>query len=472
MNHHRLLIAIPLIGLSAINAVALAQAGPRSSGPDVIVGDLIGNPLTHEPPSTWGVQSGIAAYSVGTTSCNIGSSPLQWIAVGQLHPVIGQNLFRYANTSGAGRFEQIGQSWVKHAYCATQGTICSTCTPYGAGCSDHLGVGCSDPYGPQGNGNQTRLGPKSEVNAATGIFNWPFSSSTPQCGTGGICGRMQAHTDDIDPALNPGAAYFAEAQYVTQDDAAAGNANNNASYRRVQFSAAPDFIMNLASGYSVARESPAILAWQSLDPAVSIINIDIPADGRLIVAYKVTAVAPGQWHYEYALHNLNSDRSAASFSLPLPAGVAATNFGFHDVDYHSGDGYVVGTNYDGADWPAQLAAGSLTWSLIPASPPENSNALRWGTLYNFRFDSDRPPNDATITIGLFKPGSPANMTVTAATPCPRAGDFDARGSVTLTDIPPFVDHLLGLSSAAPCIADINGDGAIDGRDIPGFVAAL
>jgi len=465
------LVVFAVAVLPAASLPVSAQQG-RSSGPDVIVADIIGNTLTHEPPTTWAVESGIAAYSVGTTSCNIGSSPVQWIAVGQLHPIIGQNIFRYSLVDGSGRFEQIGQSWVKHAHCATQGTVCSTCTPYGTGCSDHLGVGCSDPYGPPGNGNQARLGPKSEVNAATGVFVWPFSTSTPQCGTGGICGRLQAHTADVDPALNPGAIYFSEGQYVTQDDIAAGNANNSVSYRRVQFSAAPNYAVDFVPGYPTVRESPAILAWQSVEPAVSVINIDVPADGRLILAYRVTQIAPAQWRYEYALQNLNSDRSVASLALPLPPGVSAGAFGFHDVDYHSGDGFIVGANFDGADWPAQVASGSLTWSLVPASPPENSNALRWGTLYNFRVDADRPPRDATLTIGLFKPGSPADMTVTAAAPCPRAGDFDASGAVTLTDIPPFVDHLLGLSVADPCIADINGDGTIDGRDIPGFVAAL
>ena len=46
--------------------------------------------------------------------------------------------------------------------------------------------------------------------------------------------RLQVHDADIDPDLNAGAAlYFVEGEYITDDDAAAGNDNNNASYRTV-----------------------------------------------------------------------------------------------------------------------------------------------------------------------------------------------------------------------------------------------
>ena len=46
------------------------------------------------------------------------------------------------------RFEQIGQSWLKHAFTALNNNIC------GFGCNvvwtgTHLGAGCSDPYSRQ-----------------------------------------------------------------------------------------------------------------------------------------------------------------------------------------------------------------------------------------------------------------------------------------------------------------------------------
>ena len=75
--------------------------------PDVIVGDL------HEL-SRYGSTGGITGYSVGTVSCNLGSCWLNWISNNAEHPVIGQTMFRLKD----GRFEQIGQSWLKHGFTA------------------------------------------------------------------------------------------------------------------------------------------------------------------------------------------------------------------------------------------------------------------------------------------------------------------------------------------------------------------
>ena len=122
----------------------------NGKSPDVIVGALTGNPSNLQ---RWGSSNGIIAYSVGTTSCNIGDCWLNWISGTPDHPVIGQNLFRLKD----GRFEQIGQAWLKHGFTALQGTVCGSCTPSGTGA--RLGVGCSDPYDTGLNGSQTRLGP-------------------------------------------------------------------------------------------------------------------------------------------------------------------------------------------------------------------------------------------------------------------------------------------------------------------------
>ena len=51
-------------------------------------------------------------------------------------------------------FEQLGQSWGKHAFAAASSNTC------GFGCNgvggDHLGSGCSDAYGAGLNGGQVR----------------------------------------------------------------------------------------------------------------------------------------------------------------------------------------------------------------------------------------------------------------------------------------------------------------------------
>src|SRR5688572_26817241 len=113
------------VGVGSI--VAGASGASARPGPDVIVGDL---PNVSNFTSG-GAIGGRRAWSIGTTSCNIGTQELTWNANTNQHPVISQNLYRLAN----GRFEQIGQAWLKHGFCALQGTVCSnSCIPSQQGC--------------------------------------------------------------------------------------------------------------------------------------------------------------------------------------------------------------------------------------------------------------------------------------------------------------------------------------------------
>ena len=82
-------------------------------GPDVIVGDL---PSMAQFGSA-GTQVGLG---VGTTSCNNGDVELDWFALPNVdHPVIPQNLYRMSGgATNNDRFEQVGQSWLKHAFTA------------------------------------------------------------------------------------------------------------------------------------------------------------------------------------------------------------------------------------------------------------------------------------------------------------------------------------------------------------------
>jgi hypothetical protein len=65
------------------------------------------------------------------------------------------------------------------------------------------------------------------------------------------------------------------------------------------------------------------------------------------------------------------------------------------------------------------------WNCETFAQNQNANAIRWGTLYNFRFDSSAPPATSTANIGFFKTGSPISvaiqapfMTDTTPTPTP------------------------------------------------------
>ncbi len=386
-------------------------------GPDVIVGALVGasGNTAQNYPSVQ-VQPGVYfdAFSIGTTSCNIGTQPLSWVDEGgsNAHPVIGQNFFRLAN----GRFEQLGQSWLKHGFFALQGTICCSCSPQNGNLA--LGVGCSDPYSASRNGGQGSAGPKWQVNPRTGVHIHPLANPS---WSGGVARRLQIPVAELN---EPGALYFHEGQYVTADDAAAGNQNNNASYRPVTITpSGNDRTFTLAG--TTMREQPAIRAWKANDPAVTESDVQIANDGLIIVASKATDLGNGFFHYEYAVHNLNSERSIESFSVPLPAGVMVQNIGFRDVPYHSGDGEG-NVNRDGTDWPATVATNSITWNMVDVGT--NSNAIRWGTLYNFRFDTNSAPDDATATLGVFLPGTPSSVTAAVQGPVGGAGFLDCNGN--------------------------------------------
>ena len=421
-----------------------------AAGPDLIVCRIGGSTGTDFQEHT--TVGGISAYALGTTSCNNGDTLLFWIDNGpndDQHPVIAQNLFRLAN----GRFEQLGMSWLKHGFCAADSQACSSCSP-DADC-DVLQIGCSDTYGSSINGNAIFLGPRSEVNPVSGAF--PFPHGAP---SGANAGRLHVALADLDPALNPGAKYFGESQYITPDDAGTANAHNNNTYREAVVGSFAGGIYDLSFTGPVIQQEPAINAWQAEDPAVRLTAIDVPSDGRFILGHRATDNGDGTWHYEYALLNMNSHRAGQSFTVPVGTGVRVSGNGFHDVDYHSGDGEG-GVNFDGTDWSFAEGPGAVGWSTDPIAANVNGNALRWGSLYNFRFDADGPPESVTATIGLFRAGSPGEVTVTTIgpagfVPCPwDCGDGD--GTVGIVD---FL-ALLGEwgSTGGPCDLGLGAPGA-------------
>src|SRR5262249_36995790 len=84
-------------------------------GPDVIVGELIGLEQMDN-----GAVNGRVGLALGTDACNKGTENVAWIALpSNNHPFIPQNFYRMSGGAGNNdRFEQIGQSWGKHAFAA------------------------------------------------------------------------------------------------------------------------------------------------------------------------------------------------------------------------------------------------------------------------------------------------------------------------------------------------------------------
>ena len=176
-------------------------------GPDVIVGDL---PSVEEPSG--GTVGSFVGLGVGTTSCNAGVVNLDWFALpSNDHPAIPQNMYRMSGgADNTERFEQIGQSWCKHAFTALTQNVC------GFGCNGtggtHLGSGCSDPYDASLNYDQSRLGSRAWINPFTGVYPRGDSANNPNNHTGhshnGTSHRLLVAVSDLAPASNPGRDLF------------------------------------------------------------------------------------------------------------------------------------------------------------------------------------------------------------------------------------------------------------------------
>jgi hypothetical protein len=416
-----------ILGASALVGAVILGAGQASAqnetcggpglvnAPDLTVGVLTG-------PSNYAAAGGLDALSIGTTSCNMGNLNVQWNACSAVtHPVIGGNLYRWSTVNGATRFEQVGLSWLKHAFTALTNNDCCTCNGQGGSV---LGVGCSDPYTSGRNGSQGGLGPRGEVNAFTGTYPTATCNHHP---SGGNTGRLEVLLTDLfntSGGTGQPFRYFGEAQYVNHDDATWSDAShpagwlstNNASYIEVTVSSTSTSNYDFGFLGSTVRFRSAIRAWKSIDPTVTESIIDTPTVGRFIVCSKATSIGGGLYHYEYAVYNMNSDRSGGTFTVPIDDTIAASNIGFHGVVYRGGDGVTFGTNYSSTDWTSNKSGGLITWSTTPFTTDANANAIRWGTTYNFRFDAPAAPVDGNVTVGLFKTGSPASITAAAQVP--------------------------------------------------------
>jgi hypothetical protein len=385
-------------------------------GPDVVVGNLID---IQQFGASANNQVGVA---IGTESCNYGTIDLDWFALpNNDHPVIPQNLYRMSGGGGDERFEQIGQSSMKHAFTALTNNICSLgCNGVGG---SHLGSGCSDPYGAGLNAGPN-LGSRAWVNPFTGFYPSGNGVNDHNGHTHtGPSHRILTNIDDLNTALNPGSTYFGEAQYVTPHEhswcashpgtciAGSGdNTFNDASYRKVNVTGTSSF--TFAWNGSTVRFQPAINAWNGA--TIVRLEPDPGNDGAVYIAYKVTNPSAGVYHYEYAIYNQNLDRGVQAFMIPVGNGVTKSNVGFHAPPQHPGwsaDGTMNNAGYSSTPWGLTETPYASQWASATFAADQNANAVRWGTLYNIRFDSDREPSTMFATVSFFKTGSPVSVQI-------------------------------------------------------------
>lgn len=435
--------------VALVASFAAAAGAARAEGPDLAPSAI--NGMTH-----YGLEGDIRAYSVGFDLCNTGITPAAFVPLAADHPATVQNLYRIR----AGRFEHIGMSWAAHEICALQDIRCGPCEFISGGCPAQLGVLCSTATSPGGSGDRSRLGPRSQVNPATGVFPYPFTAP-PYAGS--AARRLQVRASAVDPAANPGAVYLAEVHTVAADDAAAGAALNNASCRQVVFASGGGASFTGTTAASVS----AIERWRQIDPQVSLSAVQIEGDGLLTLGCRVVANANGTWTYNYALHNLNSDRAVGGLTVPAGCGAAVSGVGFSAPRSHSGE------PYGNEPWAGAVLPGAVAWATDEQSENPDANAIRWGTAYTFWFTADTPPATGEAVATFFLPGHPATATFRDV-PVPSApcrADWDGSGVVASADIGAFLTAWLADVTGGGAATDMDCDGAVTSADIAAFLSA-
>ncbi len=414
------------------------------AAPDAIVGDVV-------PASYFGQADGIAAYSYGYATCNLGDAPLIYQANTNNHPLWTQNLYRLKD----GLFQQIGLGHVVHGFFALEQNLCTPCSPVGSG---NLGPGCSDVSGSGIAGSQAQLGPRWQINPFTGAFPFPFFNSQPIPAT--IGRRVQTLVGDVDPALNQGAMYWAEVQIVAVGETNEFDRDNNASSRRIQFS--PTLMPSYVE--AVQREVSALEAWAALDPDVYL--GEISEEGDLHIASRAYDNGDGTWLYVYVLHNQNNARGARAFEFDIGSGTVS-DVNFHSPFYHSGDG-MNGVTIPNDPWAFSFIDEKVRWETQTFDENPNANALRWATAYTFWFTSTREPLVSEAEITMFKPAAegphkPFVFFTSILKPKPCIADFDNGGTVNFSDL----NQVLAAfgETGEDLLADANNDGVVDFADL-------
>jgi hypothetical protein len=497
---------------------ALPSAPARTTGPDVTIGNL-SDTAYYGGGFPWMADSATAGpsavpyygYAVGTDSWNIGDIPVEWQTSNQLHPVIGQQMYRWKG----GRFEQIGFSWLKHGFASTNSggfpDIGACDSPPNGGAQ--LGVNCSDLYGSSLNGSHSYLGPRFDVNATTGVYTYPWSGLVGTIdNTDVVSRRIAVAYDDISGDSNAGAYYFIDCNYTTQDDAQWGNSRNNYSARLLK----ADTLFNgaVSTLTNTYRRTTALELWAQTDTSVALSPVDMvestmsvtdkwnhwtaatpdatvkPAaqwvtstrnqNTRYLVASKAINNGTGTYDYEYAVMNLNSKRAGGSFGVRLPAAAALTNIDFHAPKYHSGERVLNNPWLNNGG-----AAGKMQWTVNPATRTATvpgmaaavnfePNALGYGTLYNYRFRSTAAPSLGTARLGLYRvPNATGyqgtSLAVTGVkVPTVCTADMGSQGGLAgpdaLLDNNDFIVFIDAFFNGDMLMADIGKQGGLAGPD--------
>ncbi|MEZ6037723.1 MAG: hypothetical protein R3F29_09605 [Planctomycetota bacterium] len=357
---------------------------------------------------------GQVGLSMRNTMCNPGSVSIPWFAAMQSdHPKFGFLITRLVGD----RMEQINEwSYCKHAF--TSASTSGACGPCNGIGGTMMGVTCSDTYSAGNNASQYWLGPPEEIDPWLGTWNPVgsyFDQGDPNVGSpanmdgnrslsntqvnafDAVKNRVTVNEADL---ITPGAQYFYAIQLIHAGEAVA-NRDDNIKYRG--FTPSWNGSSWSVSNSGVGQTFGSVLeAWPGATVNSGGNGND---DGRFFVGCKVTSIGGGQFHYEYAVHNVDNSRAGATFRIPIDAGATASNYSFRDIDQDPLNG-----------WTAARVGNQIVFTA-----PGN-NPLEWNTIYNFGFDANIAPGSGLVTLDEARIG-PGNLSVDVPADVPSASTF-------------------------------------------------
>ena len=353
---------------------------------------------------------GEIGLSMRNTMCNPGSVSIPWYAqMQENHPKFGFLITRLRND----RMEQISdRSYCKHAF--TSASTSGGCGPCNGIGGNQMGVTCSDTYTAGNNGSRFNLGPPDEIDPWLGTWNHLgsfFDQGLPNVGSPANNDGNQSPINVGDEVQNrvtvkesdlgiAGAQYFYGIQLIHQGEAVANRWDNLKSRGMTATWNGSGWTVGNST---VGEDFGSILRhWPGADLNSASNGND---DGRFFVASKVTPLGGGQFHYEYAVHNVDNHRGGATLRIPIDAGATASNFTFRDID---GDAL--------NDWTAARAGNEIVFT-APASNP-----LNWNTIFNFGFDANFAPGQSFVALDEARVG-PGALQVLVGAKAPSGASF-------------------------------------------------
>jgi hypothetical protein len=319
------------------------------------------------------------------------------------HPFLNWSMYREVN----GRFEQLGNSGVKHAFL----TINSNCT---INCNDNniLWLGCEDVYGTGNNDSSFALGPRAEIEAFAGTWDncgsffdpEPCTGSHQNSSNGPDQNRLSVYNEDLLDPDNTGV--YMQAWYLIRDDI---NIFNSMGYKLLNPSQVnTSWSMNPSNTFV---NKPALDSYvpTNTSSATQASQTIATNEGHFTVAVKVFDLGGGLYRYNYAVENYDFDPKFDKFKIPLSTNALLTDTVFVDPERD-----------DSNNWNFETNAGYLEIT------GNANNQQDWGMLFSFSFTTDSAPELNSFEINVANPI--LNQTVSAVVLIPMKSDLIYKNS--------------------------------------------